>query len=356
VSNFSIYILTLYFFTLCTVFVARFVNIKISNVLAVAVALISFGIAAFRPEHFPDVVTYKLMFEYASSGEFDNPVYWIGHGEPGFKVLSYYMFFAGFDYADFLVLMAAISFLLLFYISRISGVPFAYLWFAYFSFFFITRDLGVIRLAIASHLIVIFFLQRAVIWQAVTLAIASLTFQYFAVVAVLVKPLSRFKIDWFTISLLFLISFLFANFISFENLKFMIPETQTKEYAGTVQVQAGGTFILVPVIRNLFFAFFLYFLLKNETRFQQVRSWVWAAFLSASFYIMASGMLIVAQRFSAYFGAAVPLAMAFLMVRRSTRNDKFFLVVLVCLLNFAMLFYYNDFVRQTEFIFREISY
>ena len=174
-SNFGIYMLTLYFFTLCTVFVSRFVNIKIGNVLAVAAALTSFGMAAFRPEHFPDVDTYELMFEFATSGEFNNPVYWFGHGEPGFKILSYSMFLGGFSYSGFLVIMAAISCLLLFYISRISGVPIAYFWFTYFSFYFITRDLGVIRLAIASHLIVIFFLQRAVIWQAVTLITASLS-------------------------------------------------------------------------------------------------------------------------------------------------------------------------------------
>ena len=67
-SIFSIYVLALYFFTLCTVFVVRFVNIKTGNVLAVAAALTSFGMAAFRPEHFPDVETYELMFEFASSG------------------------------------------------------------------------------------------------------------------------------------------------------------------------------------------------------------------------------------------------------------------------------------------------
>ena len=343
-SNFSLYILTLYFFALCAVFVSRFLNTRIGNVLAAAGALTAFGAAAFRPEDFPDVEAYKGIYEFSASGEFNNLAYWASHGEPGFKILSYSLSLIGFSDSGFLVTMAAISCFLLFYISRISGVPFAYLWFTYFSFYFITRDLGVIRLAIASHLIVIFFLQRAVIWQAVTLIIASLSFQYFAAVAVLAKPLSRIKINWLSISLLFLISFLSVPYISFENFTFLLPEERVNNYTGSDSLAAGTGGIIIPILRNLFFAFFLYYFYKNNLRLRQFRLWIWAAFLSVSFYIMASGILLVAQRFSAYFGAVVPLALAFLMVRRSTRNDNYFLVVLVCLLNFISLFYFNDFV------------
>ena len=83
-----------------------------------------------------------------------------------------------------------------------------------------------------------------------------------------------------------------------------------------------------------------YFLLKNESKLQHVRLLIWAAFLSGTVYIMASDILIIAQRFSAYFAAVIPLAMAYVMQRRSIRNDAFFLTVLVSLLNFASLFYY----------------
>jgi len=337
--------LTLYFFALCAVFVSRFLNLRIGNVLAAVGALTAFGVAAFRPWYFSDVDTYEQIYEFAASGDFSNPAYWIGHGEPGFKILSYSMSLAGFSYSGFLVTMAAISCLLLFYISRISGVPIAYFWFTYFSFYFITRDLGVIRLAIASHLIVIFFLQRAVIWQAVTILTASLSFQYFAFVAVLAKPLSYIKINWLSISLLFLISFLSAPYINFETFKIFLPDERVINYTGAASVSAGGVGIIIPILRNLFFAFFLYYFYKDKIRFRQFRLWIWASFLSCAFYIVASGILVVAQRFSAFFGAVVPLAMAFLMVRRSPKNDKFFLVVLVCLLNFVLLFYYNDFVR-----------
>ena len=343
-SIFSLYILALYFFSLSAVFLSRFINIRIGNVLGLLGAITAFGMAAFRPDYFPDMESYELIFEFAASGDFNDPLYWVAHTEPGFKILSYSVSQAGLGYSGLLLTMAAISCSLLFYISRISGVPFSYLWFTYFSFFFITRDLGVIRLSIASHLIVIFFLQRAVIWQALTLMTATLSFQYFAVVAVLAKPLSRIKINWLSISLLFLISFLTAPFLTYEDARILLPEEQANNYAGN-SISSGGVGIIIPILRNLFFASFLYYFYKNQIRFRQYRLWIWAAFLSVSFYIMASGILLVAQRFSAYFGAIIPLALAVLMIRQSARNDRFFLVVFVCLLNFISLFYFNDFVR-----------
>jgi hypothetical protein len=343
-SDYSLYIAFIYFITAGTTLFARFGSIKIGNFLAALIAATAFGVAAFRPRHFPDVDTYKLMYEFAASGDFNNPAYWAAHGEPGFKILSYSISLLGLDYSDFLMIMAAFSYFLLLYISRISSVPFAYLWFTYFSFFFITRDLGVIRMAIASHLIVIFFIHRKFIWQAVSITFASLAFQYFALVAVLAKPFSRVKIDWLSISLLFLISFVASNFVSFENT--LIPEMQRNAYAGTVSSESGGNSIIFPVVRNLFFAFLIYFLMKNQTRFQHYKLLIWAAFLSAAIYIMTSDILIVAQRFSAYFGTAVPLALAFLMQRKSIRNPQFFLVFLATLFNFVLLFYFNSWIWQ----------
>ena len=343
-SGYSLVIATLYLATFGSALVARFLNVRIGNILAVAAALIAFGVAAFRPWYFPDVDTYEIMYEFAASGNFNDPAYWIAHGEPGFKILSYSLSFLGLDYSGFLAIMAALSCVLLFYISRLSSVPFAYLWFTYLSCYFITRDLGVIRLAIASHLIVIFFLQRKFIWQAVSIIIASVGFQYFALVAILAKPFSRIKIDWFSILLLFVFSYVCAKFIIFENVKFLLPEDRVNNYAGSAVVQASGFSILVPMARNLFFASFLYLLMKSEIRLRRYRLWVWSAFFSVSFYIMASGILVVAQRFSAFFGAVLPLALAFLMQRQSIRNDRFYLVATVCVLNFLSLFYFNSWI------------
>ena len=303
--------------------------------------MVAFIVAAYRPEYFPDVDTYEIMYEFAATGDFNEPAYWISHGEPGFKVLAYLISLAGLDYSSFLLMMSCISGLLLLLISRISSVPFSYLWFTYFSFYFITRDLGVLRLAIASHLVVIFFLQRKFIWQAVTITISSLMFQYLSILAVFAKPLSRFKINWVSISLLFIMSFAMSGFIRFEYLEFLLPNSN---YEGSEAVKAAGSSIIVPIARNGFFALLIYFLMKNEIRFQHYRLWIWSAILSVSLYIMASGILIAAQRLSAYFGAVIPLALAYLMYRQSIRRDNFLLIVFFCLLNFASLVYFNSWI------------
>ena len=343
-TEYSIYIASLYILTLFAVLFAWLGNLKVGNCMAVVVASISFLVAALRPSYFPDVDTYELMFDFAASGEFSNAAYWIAHGEPGFKILSYLISASGLDYSGFLVTMASLSCILLFYISRISGVPFAYLWFCYFSFYFITRDLGVIRLSIASHLIVIFFIHKAFIWRILAIIIASTTFQYTAFIAVFAKLMSRIKIDWFSISLLFLISFALSKYFNFENLQFLIPEQQVTAYEGTNSFESGGQSVVLPITRNLFFAFSIYFLLKNQLREKHIRIWVWAVFFSASFYILASDMLLLAQRFSAYFGAVLPLALAFIMHRQSIKNVNFFVVVFISALNFVSVFYFNDFV------------
>ena len=61
-------------------------------------------------------------------------------------------------------------------------------------------------------------------------------------------------------------------------------------------------------------------------------------------YIMTSGILVVAQRFSAYFGAAVPLTLAYLMHSDGFKNHQFLLVAMFAILNFVSLFYFNNFV------------
>ena len=341
-SYFSLIIGVLYFFSLASVFFARFLNLRIGNVIAVVIAFIAFLGAALRPWDFPDVDTYELMFDHAATGAFDDPLYWVAHGEPGFKIFVYLLSFIGFNYAGFLIAMAGLSYILLLYISRISSIPFAYLWFTYFSYFFITRDLGVLRLSIASHLIIIFFLQRKVIWQSITILFTSLTFQFFALIAVFAKISSYFKISPFSILLLFLISFALSQFINFDAIKFLLPDEQVTNLSGAAVVQTSGGSIVVPIVRNTFFACLIYYFMRNEIRLRYYRVWIWAAIFSVSFYILASGILVVGQRFSAYFGVIIPVALAYIMHRQSIRNDNFLLIVLVCLLNFASLFYFNS--------------
>ena len=347
-SYFSLTIFLLYLFSTSAAFFTRYINTKVGNFVAIILAFITFIIAASRPWYFPDVDTYFLMYEHAASGDFGNPLYWAAHGEPGFKIFTYYAYHAFDNFDIYLLVIALLSYTLLFSISKISSVPFAYLWFTYFSFYFVTRDLGTLRLSIASHLIVIFFLQRKIIWQVISLGIATTTFQIFSFIAIFAKMISRVKINLTSISILFFISYAFSGLLDFEGIKFLIPEDRANNYGGSNVVSAGGVSIAIPIIRNLFFACLIFYLLKDKTRDQFVRLLIWSAFLSAALYIMTSGILVVAQRFSAYFGAAVPLALAFLMNDNYFKNHQFLLVLAACFFNFLTLFFFNDFIWKVK--------
>jgi hypothetical protein len=346
-NDYSQYILALYFLSVFWVLITKFINTGLGNFFALIVSFITFLIASFRPSHFPDMETYKRMFIEVSAG----PEYWAeSHGELGYKILSYIFYQIWDDFAGFLLFIALLSYASLVIISKISKVPFSYLWFTYFSFYFVTRDLGTMRLALACHLIVIALLQRKIIWQFFILVIASLTFQYYAFVAISASILSRIKP---TLLLLIYLMIPFAiigasgilDIYTVEN-SFLASETMVEAYIQADYNSNRGLPVIIPTIRNLFFALLLFYLLKEEVKFRKYRIWVWSAFLSVLTYLLFADFLIVAQRFSAYFGAIVPLGLAYLLNKKNFSLQKFSLIFFSVLINFFLLFYYNDFVWQ----------
>ena len=339
-SNFSLIIIVLYFITLISLIFGRYINTKLGNSLAIITSLITFIFASNRPDEFPDVDTYEIMFDLSSIGDFSNELYWLSHGEPGFKIISYFLYYLGADYDLFLLFMALLSYFLLLKISKISKIPFSYLWFTYFSMYFITRDLGIIRLSIASHLIVIMFLQRKFLSQISTIIFSSLTFQYFSFVALAAPLLSRYKLSIFRFSFLIVISFFLSSYISFANILNIIPEKQAISYVGLEMAKPT----VIPIIRNLLFALFIFFLFKKKLNNPKFNSWVWGAFLSVILYILTFNILIISQRMGAYFGAIIPIALAYKLNRSESSGSIFFIITFVCILNFISVFYYNDFV------------
>jgi len=343
VSNFSLLIIALYLITLISLIFGRFINIKLGNFVAILASLTTFIIASLRPAEFPDVDTYELMFNLSSTGDFSNELFWLSHGEPGFKIISYFLYYCGANYNVFLLFMALLSYFLLSKISKISKIPFSYLWFTYFSFYFITRDLGVIRLSIASHLIVIMLLQRKLISQIITVTFASITFQYFSVLALAAPLLSRYKLSMYRVIFLLIISFYLSTYLNFDSILNLIPEKQLAVYYGTEQLSGANTSI-IPIIRNLLFALFLFFLYKKEVKLPMFNSWIWSAILSVSLYILSFNIVLISQRIGAYFGAIIPLALAYKLNRPKSSNFKFVLIAFICILNFISVFYFNDFV------------
>jgi hypothetical protein len=342
-NTFSKIILLLFFLSSFSAIIARYLNITFGNYFAKIVAFCTFILAVYRPKHFPDLDSYEIIFDIASVGDFNNQAYWILHGEPGFKIIIYLLHICGFDFFHgFLLFFSLLSFFFLIYLSKISKIPFAYIWYTYFSIYFITRDLGVIRLSIASHLIVLMFLRRKFMEKLLLLVIASVFFQYFAIIAICANFLSKIKLNIFYIIVLLIISFALSKYINFGNLAFIMPEKQMGEYESTDQDQTA--YSISAIIRNLIFALFVFLLFKKESKYPIFNSWIWSAFLSVFIYILTANILVVSQRFSAYFGAIIPLAFSYKMIKINSSNRTFILLFVLCLLNFINAFYYNNFI------------
>jgi len=339
-SDYSLILLLLYLISVISLIITRNIAMKLGNFIAILSSLVAFVVAGLRPAEFPDVDTYEIIYDLSSSGDFSNPFYWLSHGEPFFKILAYIFNYLGSNFKVFVLFMAFLSYYLLLIISKLSKIPFSYLWFSYFSFFFITRDLGVIRLSIASHLIVIMLLKRKFISQILIVALSSITFQYFSFLALAAPLLSRFKLTIFRVSFLIVISFFLSSFLSFDTMLNFMPEKQSISYDGIEMAKPT----LIPIIRNLLFAGFIFFLFKKQLKNPKFNSWVWAAFLSVVLYILTFNILIISQRMGAYFGAIIPIALAYKLSRAESSGSMFFIISFICILNFISVFYYNDFV------------
>lgn len=326
------------------VILSKYHSAKLGNIIAVMGSLVAFTMAALRPVDFPDYSGYVEIFEYASSGDFGNSAYWKSHTEPGFKIISYFISLSGFDYLGLMIFMAALSFFLLVITSRIANIRFTYLWFTYLSLYFITRDLGQIRLAIASHLIVISVIQGGFFRKLIIGAFASFAFQYFAIIATAAAFLSKFKPSINILIILISSSLVLGLSIRFEDILAFIPDKQLENYGGTEHVMPGYNAVVLPFLRNIFYAIVLYWFLRKKLEIQEYRSWIWLAFLSSISYIAFSGILVMAYRFSAYFGAIFPLAFAFLLDQSDSSNQKFIFIFLILVFSFFMGFYMNNFV------------
>lgn len=339
-SDFAYKIVSLYFLALLAVFYSRFVNLKIGRFLAQVSASLSFLIVAFRPMSFPDVDSYETMFKLASTGEFMNPIYWLSHGEPGFKVMSFVLFKLGLGFQGFLFSMSALSCCLLNIISRKANLSFSYLWFIYFSFFFLTRDAGVIRLAISSHLIILVLLTFNFGTKIRLLFVSFSTFQYFSVIVVLGEIANRISPRVINFFALILVALVTSKFIDFKVLGDFFPEKQSKLYEGSYHLNGG--FSPTAVIRNGIYFIIIYVLYYSRRHSHSIL--IWSAFLSLFMYIMFSGVLVLAQRFSAYFGAVIVLSLALTMNDGRSSFNTFIFLSIFAIVNFVSVVIFNDFI------------
>lgn len=343
-SEFSIYITIIYIFSFIGVLCYKYLNKIIGNVLSIILSFFAFILAALRPDYFPDVDTYELVYQQASSGNFTDLDYWITHGEPGFKILAYILHLCNFSYSDFLLFFAVLSFTLLILTAKIAKISFTNLWFLYLSMYYITRDLGIIRVSIASHLIVIALCQKHLISKISTLLFSSITFQYFSLIAILPILLARFKINIKYLILLLPLIYTIKNFVSFDGIIFLVPSIQYETYSSTEQVIKSGGSDLLPIIRNGIFSLLIMLIYNHDTDDEKIRGWIWAALMATLFYIIFSNIPILAQRFSAYCAAILPVALAYKLDEFKRNRIIFLLLIFIVIANYISLFYYNDFV------------
>jgi len=343
-TYYAIVLLVLYFLTAASMFSSRVIGSRPAFVASFIVALLTFVLAGFRPPGFPDVDTYTIMFRLAATGDFSDSEYWLSHGEPGFKLFSYFISLLGFGERGFLLVCSFLSFVLLYMTSRVSKIPFSYVWFSYFSFYFITRDLGVIRLGIASHLIVLFLFCDGWFRRGVLASIATLSFQAFSFIASATLIINRYRPTLLKLAILLTSAYSVGRIMSIQSFIPLINERQVLAYEGSDLVEAADGSVVTPIIRNVIFSLLLLAFYNRDGSSRNYRLVVWASVLSCVAYLLSINVLIVAQRFAAYFGALVPYGFAYLLHGKGTRKLAFWSVAGVCIANFVSVFYFNDFV------------
>ena len=343
-NDFAIILILAYLLSLLSVILTRYVRGITGNILAYLISFLTFFIAAFRPDNFPDVDTYQLIFDEVKSNSISSPLFWLIHGEPGFKFIIKILQNLNLEYRGFLIFMSMLSYYLLYTIAKISKTPFSFLWFTYLSFYFVTRDLGVLRLSIASHLIILSLLQTKNSRRLLLVFLASFVFQYFAFIILSVFLFSRIKLKIERVIILLIICLFASSQINFSLFENFIPEKQIIAYAGTSQVENSESSSFIPILRNMIMAMLIYFLYRFDLEKNVLKYWIISIIFSVAIYLLTFNILIVSQRFGAYFGAILPLAFAYKLSKNSVNNSLYVLIVILCIANFITVFYYNDFV------------
>ena len=339
-SIYSSILIALYIISAILVIVERVNRNNIGNLTTLFVSFCAILMAAFRPEVFPDVDVYEVIFDAAATGAFNDPEYWLVHSEPGFKIICFLIASTGVGVKGLFVFMSLLSYGLLIVTSRLAKVGISYLWFTYFSFYFIIRDLGQIRLAIASHLIVLVVLQSKVLTQLLLGGINILSFQAFAFMAQLSSFLAKIRPTIGIFVTLIIFSFLLGNRVTINETQLFISERLFDKWSTSYQLELGS--VTLGASRNVILGFVAYWMLQSELNNRTYRLWIWMLFLSAVGYIFFMNIVVVGMRVGAYFGAILPLVFAYSLSTHKMKNQRFRIPFIVCIINFILNTYSND--------------
>ena len=326
-------------------YLKKSINFKYSNIFAYCLSALSFFYAAFRSDSFVDYQEYISIYELAKTGDFNNPAYWLTHSEPGFKILIFFLSLINENHIILFLFMAFLSFILLIYINNKLNLDYAYTWFFYLSFFFVTRDLGVIRLSIASHLIVISLISSNYYKKVFIAFIASSIFQYLSflptVMSILVKKTEP-KISTFFILLIFAI--FLSIFIDFNSIDFLIPDKTLMNYQDTEFITARTNNPTLAILRNLIVLLISLFFIKDYIKDDNKRILIWMSFFSVFIYILFNNIPLLSQRTGAYFGVVTPYLLTYAIANKKNQL-AFWAVTIFSSLIFLTTLYTSDLIR-----------
>lgn len=342
-SYYSLFIFSLYLLTCLIAYFNKFVNNKFFlDFLSFTVAFVAFLFAAFRPYYFPDVDSYEVIFEFSKNVDIFSPVFFASHGEPGFKLLNFWFARLGFSYDDFLLFISLFSLFLLVLISYLSKINFSYIWFVYFSFFFIVKDFGVIRVALASHFIILFLLTNVRYIKFFILLITVLFFQYASIIILFLYYFQHRKINFYYVVLFLFIFFLFFYNLNFSDFELFIPEHIFVNYSNSKSIQPGGILVLIPFLRNTIIFIVCYLCFQKFKSYEHRSKFLWCLLLSLFLYLPSFTSIVLGQRLSAYFFCVITIVISYLIKHENKSN--FNILFSICIFSFLTYFYFNSWI------------
>ncbi len=314
------------------------VSIKFKNIglyLSWIAASVSFFLAAFRSDIYPDYKEYLSIFENIRETNLLSKDFLGIHGEIGFKFLVKLInAIFPFDVLIF-VLFSASSLWLIYsmckkYNFHISGV-----WLVYYSSSFLLKDLAQIRNALASLLVVYSALEfssgnykKGYIYT----FIASAFFQYLSAVALI----TRVKINsiyilplicagvvlGFTIDFDLLVAFfgLHGYFLQFYELDYVNPEAYN---------------VYPALVRSMILIIFFWPYIRFDGQGKITKLWFMLLYSFVS-YIACANVPILSQRLGGYFLAADAFIFSALVYK-----NKNFVTIGVLIFYSSLVFFYN---------------
>ena len=352
-----------YFIFLMVIFVG-FVSSKynyiISRYMFFTLSLFLFFISAFRVGVKPDYYNYEYFYNLIDSG-YDSYKYGLYGVEKSFLLIS--DFFSSFEYGfRYTLLFYSAVTLLFIYRSYSKLTPEPILALAvYYSFFFIIRDMGVIRAGLAYAILMfslVFYVDRKVIKFSIAVLIASLFHQSSVVFFILIPfYFSEFLTERLKLILAFSILFYFSGIAQFVTEYFSSSSgyvgVKFQDYSKESDLNYALGFFDINNIKNVVLSMIGLYVHRKTTPKGIVFNAVLLVFvLGTCVRIIFLDFSSISGRLSSIFMSIEPVYISILVGMLSRRRNRYLGYVLVFIYCVAMLYLGID--KYETFNYRSI--